>query len=225
MNEIMYHSAHMQQQESYDDFRERIFGSPYAIWHDGPDMGAIARIPAEDRERAFLLLLEGLGKGDDVAVEALGVLDPVRALPEIQKLWNIDKNSKQLWLALAEFLRQHDPAIALGELANVIIGTLRQNNVFSINAVIVLRHYPVREVVDVLLMLIAKHQDYLIRYHAVISLLCILHDPFPDMTSHGDLLDLIRGPAEGDSLERDFARYNQAREKLQARFASYSFVT
>lgn len=214
----------MQQQESYDDFRERVFGSPYDIWHDGPDMRAISRIPANERECAFLLLLEGLSKGDDVAVEALGALDPVRALPEIQKKWKENLNSKQLWIALAEFLRQHDPAATLEELANVIIGTLRQNNVFSINAVIVLRHYPVREVVDALLMLIAKHQDYLIRYHAVTSLLVILHDPSPDLDSHRDLLDLIRGPAEGESTEKDFAQYNQAREKLQERFVSYPFV-
>lgn len=212
------------QQESYDDFRERIFGSPYSIWHDGPDVDAVLRIPAGERERAFLLLLEGLAKGDDVAVEALGVLDPERALSEIRKVWERDVNGKKLWIALAEFLRQHDPAIALGELANVIIGTLRQNNIFSIDAVIVLRHYPVREVIDVLLMLIAKHQDYLIRYHAVVSLLVILRDPSPDMSSHADLLDLIRGPADGESTERDFARYDQARERLQRRFVSHPFV-
>lgn len=211
-------------QESYDDFRERIFGSPYSIWHDGPDVDAVLRIPAGERERAFLLLLDGLAKGDDVAVGALGVLDPVRALPEIRKVWERDINSKKVWIALAEFLRQHDPATTLEELARVIIGTLRQNNIFSIDAVITLRHYPVREVVDVLLILVAKHQDYLIRYHAVVSLLVILRDPSPDMSSHADLLDLIRGPTDGESTEADFARYDQAREKIQQRLISHPFV-
>ncbi len=198
--------------ETYEEFRERIFGTPYLIWHDGPDCSSLGFLRGDEKEQAFVFLLQGLEEGDYVAIQGLSVLDPVRAVPFIRKAYALPQQ-KLSRLALADFLRRHDPNADIEKLGNDIVATLKQNNLFSIDAVISLKNFPTPSVIEILLLLVEKHEDYLIRYHAANSLLFIAHRP--GIESQDELLFLLRSGSTDDSIPEDFIRYKKAADMLR----------
>lgn len=194
--------------ETYEEFRERMLGSAYMIWHDGgPDTSLLSGLRGEEREYAFAMLLEGLQEGDYAAVQALRAFETMRALPYIQRM--LPGASAQLRLELARFLNDYDPAADRDALAELVM-QLVFTPATCLDAAIVLRYFPTTKVKEFLLETVAKSSEYFIRYHAANSL---LHMAGSSLDAHPDVFQNLTGEA---MTEDDVRRFTRATEQLRA---------
>lgn len=195
--------------ETYEQFSERVFGTPYMIWHDGPATDNLRHLSGEEKEHAARMLLIGLAEGDPSAVEGFGELDPQLGLPHIKKLF--PGGTAGMRLAVAMFLLKHDPEKDLRALAQSVMSTVTSPSVFY-SGVILLRHFPLPEVTSLLLDIVSKSSDYLMRYHAADSLLVLGNVQPADVGEHRDIFVNIIG--EGMEAA-DVARHATAAEQLR----------
>lgn len=196
----------MTQKETYEEFRERVLGTAYEIWHDGgPYTGTLLAMQGAEKEHAFAMLLQGLRQGDYAVVEALGVLDAERALPEIKKIF--PGAEAMLRVELVRFLLDHDPQVNLEECTDMLLSTFT-NPGSCLSAVITLRRTPTKTAKDALLEMVEKNPEYLVRYHAADSLLHIANS---SLDAHPEVLANING--DGLAPE-DFSRFSEARKQL-----------
>lgn len=202
--------------ESYEDFSVRMFGTPYMVWHDGPDTSSLARLQSpEEREHAFQMLLKGMAQQDGVAIEGLGVLDAERALPYVKKL-RPDLTNQGIVVAYVQFMKKFDPTCEVDDLVNLLVHVVNHGGFTALDAIIALRQVPTAHSVKTLLSLVEKSSEYLVRYHAANSLLHIAGVAPSSIDQHPALFESIRGPSEGGAQPEDYARYAEAAASLRA---------
>ena len=64
---------------AWSEARERMFGEPYMVWHDGPDFSGLREEWKRDPEALLELLFEGMAENDALASQSFAELDPAPA--------------------------------------------------------------------------------------------------------------------------------------------------
>jgi hypothetical protein len=195
---------------SWDDLRERLFGTPYEVWHDGVHEGQIDLAdPAELRAA----LPEGLAAGDWVAAVAVRRLADPALLPLVAARLGIGGGRFAVEAARA--------IVALGgdrEAATAwVVGALGWGGwPDRLDVTMGLRHLPGEGVIEALLAAVKDDPEYLVRYHAAESLLHLGEVTPTDISLHPAIFsDLVAGADEEPAAEhRD--RHARAAAALRA---------
>jgi hypothetical protein len=192
-------------------WKQATFGSDYEIWHDGLYTDAVARLTGDARAQAIAMLRLGLSLGDVHAGEALAAMGDAGDLDTMRQQLQRASGSARVKLALSIHRLQPDPA-----LAHELVDTLQSRLSWSerIDAAIGLRHFDGPADEAALLAAVAD-RDYLVRYHACESLLTRWGAAQRDIARHPDLFPLICGPQDDNPAAADFARYAEARARLE----------
>jgi hypothetical protein len=174
---------------AWTTWRDRSFGTPFEVFHDGPDASRIARLTGEPRAEAERMLRLGLEACDSVAPEVLEQLTPARLLPELRSLLDATSSDfrAEVVRALAVLDREHDYTAFLLPLFTDRSMTAR------ITATMAARFFPPAELRAPLLDVVRHDGSYLVRYHAAESLLA-LGDVHPaGLADHPVLLQSLAG--------------------------------
>lgn len=192
-------------------WKQSTFGSDYEIWHDGLYTGAVTGLTGDARAHAIAMLRLGLSLGDVHAGEALAAMGDAADLDTMRTQLQRASGSERVKLALAIHRLQPDPA-----LAHELVDTLQSRLSWSerIDAAIGLRHFAGADDEAALLAAVGD-RDYLVRYHACDSLLVRWGAKQRDIARHPDIFPLICGPQDDNPTAADFARYAEARTKLE----------
>lgn len=204
----------MSTNENWEEFKERIFGTPYMIWHDG--VGDYSReLAREDPDHVRKMLQEGLSNDDYVAVEALKQVNLPEFIPDL--LLRLPNVKGKFQIELATML-QEKLAPSDDRFAKVVIHELLYPSwLMRIDAAILLRKFPASFVTGALLERVTHDSDYLVRYHSAESYLKVLGIKPASIFEHEEIFPLIISPGEGKKqTQDDFERYKQAAEMLRA---------
>ncbi len=208
--------------ETYAQFRERIFGEPYMVWHDGAYPGTLSNV--DDKERGYvakMLTMGVLEDRDHVAVDAWGDFDPEAGLKLLKPLIGKYQDA-QFVAALTRFLQKYDNGASDEEneaVEDAFVSSLNNAGSFgSIDTVMTAKDFPSKKVIQALLDNVANSPEYLIRYHAANSLLKIARKK-REIGSYNRLFKLIISRVvdskEMENTPDDFERYKKAARVLK----------
>ncbi len=213
--------------ESYSDFRNRVFGMPYDVWHDGPIPRGLSSIPdGPEREHARAMLTEGVVEhGDDAAVEGWADFDPEEGIRIMKPLLGKATNANFV-AAVTRFLNEHDTNATDEERVSKnsdFVKTMKlSSGASSLDSLMTASEVPTKEVVEALLDRVAHSPEYLERYHAAESLLKIGKVKRTDIASHNKLFSLIVSRIDREDMtelennNEDWKRYALAAKKIRA---------
>lgn len=193
-------------------WKEATFGTPYMIWHDGLDVGAVTRQRGAAREEARAMLRLGLSLGDSHAAEALAALGDASEAEAMRALLATAHGTERVRLALALHAVRPDPSLA-GELVAVLQSPVHWGT--RVDAAIGLRHFAGAADEAALLAAVAD-PEYLVRYHACESLLARRGVRPGELMRHAEVFSRICGPDDRAPTDEDLARYAEARARLLA---------
>lgn len=192
--------------EYWLEFKERIYGSDYMIWHDGV-ADCHYELSREDPTHVRTMLNEGLDAQDYVAVEALKQVDYPEWLPDLRK--RLQKTKGKFQIELATYLQQKDPEATDDRYAKIVLHEFDYPTwIMRMDSAILLREFPAQYVTETLLRHVAEDADYFVRYHSAQSYLSVLHLEPADIFEHKEIFALIV-----DS--EDKTHYKEAAEKLR----------
>jgi len=159
--------------ESWPEYRDRIFGTPYWIWHDGIPASSIDTLKKENQELLNHMVIEGLNQKDYLAVFIIRNLNFTKFIPRLQK--EIKPAKDKFLIELAITLNKLDPENAKHYANDAIIAL--QDSAWStrMDAAIALREFSADHVDEALFKTIEKDTEHLVCYHATLSLLHIHH--------------------------------------------------
>jgi len=214
--------------ESYEAFRERVFGPAYMVWHEGgPDVEQIRAIKdPQERLHTAKMLTRGIVEEKDVdAIPAWAVFDAQKGVEVIKPL--VAHGEKGGFIAaLAQFLFQYDLEATEKEKTlyhDLIIGMVTEDRgIHALDTIIAARKLPIdQEIVDALLDRVAHAPGYLTRYHAANSLLELGNIEPRGIADHKDIFSLIvpRLDVKQHELkpnDADWKRHKQAADLLKA---------
>lgn len=199
---------------SWDELRERLFGTPYEVWHDGIQEG---RLDAADPDELRAALPEGLAAGDWVAAVATRRLADPTLLPLLTARLGIGGGRFAVEAARAIVALGGDRAAAVSWAIDALGWGAWSDR---LEVAMGLRHLRGPGVIEALLAAVEHDPDYLVRYHAAESLLQ-LGDITPlDITDHPEVFaDLVAGADREPTPEerRQHARAAAALGRLLGR--------
>ncbi len=173
---------------SWDDLRQRLFGTPYEVWHDGIQEAAFDFADPQELRAA---LPEGLAAGDWVAAAAVRHLADPALLPQVAAYLEIGGGQFAVEVARAVVALGGDRAAAV---ASALAAVGRGGWPDRLDVAMGLRHLPGDGVVEALLATVEDDPEYLVRYHAAESLLHLGHIAPADISQHPEVFaDLIAG--------------------------------
>ncbi|MFH1329364.1 MAG: hypothetical protein ABIJ48_01700 [Actinomycetota bacterium] len=193
----------------WDDLRERLFGTPYEVWHDGIHEGQLdATDPAELRAA----LPEGLAARDWVAAVAARRLGDRDLLPVVAARLGIGRGRFAVEAArpIITLGGDHEAAIAW-----VIEALGRGGWPDRLDVAVGLRHLPDDRVVAALLTAVEGDPDYLVRYHAAESLLHLGEIEPRDITLHPEVFSDLAAGANSEPTDDERQRHSQAADALR----------
>lgn len=200
--------------ETWEEFRLRIFGTPYMIWHDG--VGDHSReLAREEPQHVRKMILEGLAQEDYVAAEALKQVDLSELVPDLIK--RLPKVKGKFQIELATML-QEKAAPPDDRYAKIVINELLYPTwIMRMDSAILLRNFPAEYVNETLLDRVANDPDYYVRYHSADSYLKVNKLNLNGILDRNDIFPLICTPSEQKvETSEDYARHNKAAEMLRA---------
>jgi len=186
--------------ESWPDFRERIFGSPYWIWHDGIPPSAIDNLKNENQEFLHDKILEGLKHKDYLAVYIIGKLNITKFVHLLQK--EIRKAKDKYLIELAVTLNRMDPEHSQQYANDAIIALQDATLQTRMDAAMSLREFSPQLVSEALLKAIELETDHLVRYHATHS---FLHIHQLDQAQIPNYNEIFKEATSDDSHDRKLA--------------------
>jgi len=203
----------MSSRDPYYEWKERVFGSDYMIWHDGLQTGAVTGLVGPAREEALAMLRIGVAKGDSHAALALAEMGDVLSLDAMRAQIATSHGSEKVRAVLSVHRLAPDES-----LATHLIDVMRSGAPWSvrIDAAIGLRHFGSAVTERALLDAVATDTEYLVRYHAGESLLARSRVGNKEISKHPEIFARIIGPREGPPAGEDFTRYEEARRMLEA---------
>jgi len=195
--------------DEWDGLRERLFGTPYEVWHDGIHEGQLDDAdPAELRAA----LPEGLAAGDWVAAVAARRLGDRDLLPLVAARLGIGggRFAVEAARAIVALGGDHQAAIAWA-----IESLERGGWPDRLDVAVGLRHLPGNGVIAALLTAAESDPDYLVRYHAAESLLHLGGIEPRDITLHPEVFSDLAAGADGEPTDEDRHRHSLAAAALR----------
>ena len=195
---------------SWDDLRQRLFGTPYEVWHDGIHEG---QIDLADPTALRAALPEGLAEGDWVAAVAARRLADPALLPLVAARLGIGGGRFAVEAAQAIAELGGDRAAATAWVVEAL-GWGGWSD--RLDVAMGLRHLPGEGVIEALLAAVENDPEYLVRYHAAESLLHLGEVTPTDISLHpGIFSDLVAG-ADQEPTAEHHARHACAAAALRA---------
>jgi hypothetical protein len=198
--------------ENWKEFKERLFGNDYMIWHDGPNINEFL-LAQEDPQHVRQMVLDGLEAEDFVAVEALKSINIPELIPDLRE--KLKKVRGKFKVDLAVYLQEKDTPPDNRYALIVIDEILHPTWIIYMDAAISLRYFPLDYVRDVIFKIIAEHPDYYMRYHAAQSYLKLIGAKPNDIFEYKEIFPLICNKNESVT-EEDYERFKKAAEMLKA---------
>lgn len=199
--------------ETWEEFRLRIFGTPYMIWHDG--VGDFSReLAREDPQHVRKMILEGLAQEDYVAAEAIKQVDLSELIPDL--IQRLPKVRGKFQIELATMLQEKAPPPDDRYAKVVIHELLYPTWIMRMDSAILLRNFPAEYVNDTLLDRVGNDPDYYVRYHSADSYLRVNGLKPGEILAYPDVFPLILDATEGDNMPKDHERWQKASEILRA---------
>ncbi len=197
-------------EDRWREYKERVFGTEYMIWHDGLYTGAVTSLRGAERDEALEMLRLGVSLGDAHAAEALAAMGDRTSEASMREQLAVASGASRVRLALAIHEMAPDPALA-AHLVDVLQSPAHWG--VRIDAAIGLRHFAgaadERALLDAI-----EDPEYLVRYHACDSLLVRWRATPPELSAHSAIFSLVCGPQEGPPTEADYERFREARAAL-----------
>jgi HEAT repeat protein len=159
--------------DQWAQWRRKVFGDPYLVWHDGPDFRALLRAARRDPAGVAGMLALGIREHDPVAAESVAALASARRLPSgLDEVLRAETATASGTFAVEAARTLHrltaDPAWAAPVLS-ILAGTEHWS--VRLRAAMALVDFPPSpQIVAALAEAVADH-DYLVRYHAANTLL------------------------------------------------------
>jgi hypothetical protein len=195
---------------SWDDLRQRMFGTPYEVWHDGIHEG---RIDLADPVELRAAVPEGLEAGDWVAAMVARRLHDPTLLPLVEARLGIGGGqfAVEAARAIASLGGDREAAIAW------VVEALGWGGWSDrLDVAMGLRHLPGEGVIEALLAAVENDPEYLVRYHAAESLLHLGEVNPTDISLHpGIFSDLVAG-ADQEPTAEHHARHARAAAALRS---------
>jgi hypothetical protein len=195
--------------DGWDALRERLFGTPYEVWHDGIQED---RLETADPAELRAALPEGLDAGDWVAAVAVRRLGDPALLPLVAARLGVGGGRFAVEAArvIAELGGDREAATAWAVEALGWGGWPDR-----LDVAMGLRHLPGAGVIEALLACVARDPEYLVRYHAAESLLHLGGIEPADITSHPEVFSDLAAGANGEPTDEDHQRHSRAVEALR----------
>gem|GEM_PF-1819762 len=194
---------------SWDELRERLFGTPYEVWHDGIQE---SRLDSADPRDLRAALPEGLSAGDWVAAVTVRRLADPALLPLVTARLGIGGGRFCVEAARAIVALGGDRAAAVSWAVDAL-GWGAWSDRLDVAAG--LRHLPGPGVVEALLAAVEHDPDYLVRYHAAESLLH-LGDITPlDITRHSEVFTDLAAGADREPTAEERKQHARAAAALR----------
>ncbi|MBM3695570.1 MAG: hypothetical protein FJW79_06520 [Actinobacteria bacterium] len=196
---------------TWNDLRERLFGTPYEVWHDGIQEDQFA---AADPAELRAALPEGLADGDWVAAATARHLGDPAFLPLLEARRGMGGGRFVVEAARAIVALGGDREAAVAWSVEALGRGAWSDR---LDVALGLRHLPGDGVVEALLGAVEGDPEYLVRYHAAESLLHLGEIEPQDISLHPDVFpDLVAG-AEGEPTQEDRRRHARAAAALRRR--------
>jgi hypothetical protein len=207
----------MDSEGSWPEWRRRVFGDPYLVWHDGPGFDHLLDLAGMAPADVARMLAAGLDAGDPLAAQSItalateakapaGSVAPLRAaIPDAAETFLV--RVAQALHVLTGDESWADPIVSVLT-SDAWRGT-------RLDAAIALTGFaPTPQLIRPLGQAV-RDPEYLVRYHAANTLLRYAgHD-----TAIADLPGLftkIRHPIDGEATQADTANWRQAADQLTA---------
>lgn len=178
----------MSTDDTYRQWKEKLFGSDYMIWHDGLYERGVSALRGAAREEAVRMLRVGLAYDDAYAAQALAAMDERDATEDVRALLPRVSGGARVRVALALFRLAADPAMAAEIGAVLAPSALPWGE--RIDAAIALRDFT-DDASERALLAAIDDDEYLVRYHACNSLLVRWRVKPSDISQHRDIFPLI----------------------------------
>jgi hypothetical protein len=155
--------------------RERMFGEPYMVWHDGPEFSGLREEWKRDPEALLELLFEGMAEDDPLASQSFAELDPAPtgelAIRVIAKLTeHLATSGPMAVVQISRTLfRLTGSTVTMQPILDVLDSALHWSD--RIDAAIALRDFPPSDAGRACLLRNVQAEDYLVRYHCASTLL------------------------------------------------------
>ena len=139
---------------------------------DGPPLDLLDQMDEEERKKIETLLLSKLKPGDLDSIQALGYLRSQQAFTQLVEMLPKATNLGKVYIAEALWrIRRYEPALTL-VCQTLMSGSLASNDARRM-AAIVLREIPDEPAIKALRFAL-EDDEYLVRYHAQLSLAVLL---------------------------------------------------
>jgi hypothetical protein len=176
---------------TWDNLRQRLFGTPYEVWHDGIQEAALDTADPDELRAA---IPDGLAAGDWVAAVAVRHLADPGLLPQVAAYLDVGGGRFAVEVARTVAALGGDRAAAV---ASALAALGRGGWPDRLDVALGLRHLPGDGVVAALLATVEDDPEYLVRYHAAESLLHLGNLAPADITEYPEVFaDLVAGSDE-----------------------------
>lgn len=207
--------------EDYGAFRERVFGTPYMVWHDGARAHGLYNLSDEEKAHTERMLTEGVKQGDYAAIVGWEAYDTERAVEVLKPVVQTAKDVELIG-ELVAFLEKYDTKATKKDKQariNLLTSAIERSGSYaSLGTLMKAGGVPTKKIVNALLDRVENGGDYLIRYHAANSLLQIAGKK-REISEHKKLFGLIISRLEDQKempdQEEDLERYRKAADMLR----------
>jgi hypothetical protein len=195
----------------YMTWRIATFGTPYIVWHEGLNVGAVTSLTGEDRARAVRMLTFGVRGGDGDAAKAIAAMGETAALPDLHAALQTAVGDNRIGIAQA--INRLSGCEEVAGMARQLIAVLEaQNQHWStrMEAAVGLRDYEDEESETALLAAIERDEAFLVRLHSSDSLLVRWKVEKNNIHLHRDIIDLLRNVRTDDAIQERGERGREA---------------
>ncbi len=186
--------------ENWEDFRERVLGNAYMIWHDGgiDEYAAAKALEKEDPAHVKDMLERGLLLEDYVAVEGIKLMKGDEWVSLVEK--TLETSRFRLRIELAQYLQARFPE---RDYSRYVVDVLQRSPAaFRVDAAVALRNFSVPEVLDYLLESVRHDPEFLVRFNAGASYLILRKIEPVSFYEHETIFKLIKEDAPAEDLAK-----------------------
>lgn len=205
--------------ETYEAFRERVFGDAYAVWHDGPHLSGPLPSSGEEGDHNRAMLTQGAQQEDYAAIVGWEAFDAQQGVAVLKPLVATARKPEFIGRLVA-FLQTHDTDATKQDIADreqLLTSVVEGAGSFaSLDALMTASKIPSKAVLEALLKKV-EDDAYLTRYHAANSILKLLKGDAADIYAHKTLFRGIVSRVDDRNKELPLSAEDRERFAVSAR--------
>jgi hypothetical protein len=207
----------MNAEDSWTEWRRRVFGDPYLVWHDGPYFDHLLDLAGTAPAEVTRMLAAGLDAGDPLAAQSITALAAEAKAPEesVALLRAAVPDATGTFLVrVAQALHVLTGDESWADPVASVLASDAWRGIRLDAATALADFHPTPHLIQILGEAV-RDPEYLVRYHAANTLLRYAgHNT--RIADHPDLFGKIRHPIDGETTQADQANRQQAADQLTA---------